>query len=660
MNKFITPFLSKRSFLKGSTQFVFTAALAFVSFFSTAQPIKALSDGKLYTFDAQAPTLLIGNAVTITGITAGQVLVGMDYRPNTGELIGLGYNSGTNAARLYSINTTSGAATAIGAADITLTLGTGPVAFDFNPTVDRIRVMGSNNKNYRLNPNNGAIAATDFDLNYKAADANFGKNPYIGSCAYTNSYIGATATTLYDFDDSLNVFATQVPPNDGVLNSLAGPTGITINTTDRSSDMDIFYDKATSTNKAYFSANPDGTTNDNLYTVNLTTGVSTLVGLIGTGLAVQDIAVAIDRTLPNPTGKTVFALTQTNAGANNNIISFNTSNPSVIRSLVTVTGLKAGQGIVGMDIRPSDTKLYALGKKTGVDSISLYTINTTTGVATLVKDSIVKMELGNGPIALDFNPVVDRIRIVSSNKNNYRLHPATLAVTTDTALTYKAGDVNAGKTPFVGSVAYTNSFAGTTTTKLYDIDDSLSVLAQQNTPNGGFLNTIGSLGKTLGKMDATSDLDIVYDKTSSANTAYLAANTGTDVNDDLYTVDLATGKATLVGRIGFGSAIRDIAGEVPAITAGIETSAPVSFQLAVYPNPTHSNTMISFSLENNSRASIMIYDYSGKLISKIADQAFNAGKNQFELATADLAKGIYFVTLTVNNTSQNVSKLVVD
>lgn len=636
------------------------ASLASVSFLSVAQPIKALSDGKLYTFDAQAPTLLIGTPITITGITSGQVLVGMDYRPNTGELIGLGYNSGTNAARLYTINTTSGAATAIGAADITLTLGTGPVAFDFNPTVDRIRVMGSNNKNYRLNPNNGAIGATDLDLNYKAADVNFGKNPYIGTCAYTNSYIGATATTLYDFDDSLNVFATQIPPNDGVLNSLAGPTGITINTTDRSSDMDIYYDKATSTNKAYFTANPDGTTNDNLYTVNLSTGATTLVGLIGTGLAVQDIAVAIDRTLPNPTGKTVFALTQTNAGANNNIISFNTSNPSVIRSLVTVTGLKTGQGIVGMDIRPSDAKLYALGKKTGVDSVSLYTINTTTGAATLVKDTIVKMELGNGPIALDFNPVVDRIRIVSSNKNNYRLHPATLAVTTDTALTYKAGDVNAAKTPFVGSVAYTNSFAGTTTTKLYDIDDSLSVLTQQNTPNGGFLNTIGSLGKTLGRTDATSDLDIIYDKTGSTNTAYLAANTGTDANDDLYTLDLATGTATLVGRIGFGSAIRDIAGEVPALTAGLNESAPVSFQLGVYPNPAGNTAALTFTLENNSKATIMVYDYSGKLVSTIAEQQFAAGANQVELNTASLAKGMYFITLTVNNQSQNVTKIVVE
>lgn len=624
-----------------------------------AQRIKALSNGKIYTFDAKTPSTLIGTPLTIIGIGSGQTLVGIDYRPNTAELIGLGYDFGSGKARLYAINTTTGTAAPIGSNDITLELGSGPVGFDFNPTVDRIRVVGANNKNYRLNPNNGAIAATDQNLKYKTGDVNEGKDPFIGTCAYTNSYIGATSTALYDFDDSLNVFSLQSPPNDGVLNSLAGPSGLMINTVERSSDMDIYFDKATSANTAFFVANPNSTQNDNLYTVNLSTGAATLVGLIGSGLAVQDIAAVIEPEQPVFTGKTIYALTQTNGGLNNNLISFSSENPSVIRGLITLSGLKTGQGIAGMDFRPADGKLYAMGKKPGVDSLSLYTINTTTGVASLVKDTVIVMPLGNGPIAFDFNPVADRIRIVASNGNNYRLNPINLAQVVDTALTYRTGDVNAAKKPFVGSVAYTNSFAGATSTAMYDIDDSLSVLARQNTPNSGILDTKGALGIDLNKADATSDIDIVYDLEKSKDFAFLCANTGTEVNDNLYSIDIATGATTLIGRIGFGSAVRDIACQVTLVT-GITQKNKVNFDMQVFPNPASNSSILQLNLEKKSSVLVQIYDYTGKLMNVVANDSFSSGNHQLNLNIEQLAKGIYFVSVVVDQAAQQVSKLVIE
>ena len=102
-----------------------------------------------------------------------------------------------------------------------LTLGSNSaISFDFNPTVDRIRVVGANKKNYRLHPVTGAIAATDMDLAYAVGDVNAAASAAIGACAYTNSYIGSTVTTLYNYDMSLNILTTQIPPNKGTLNTV--------------------------------------------------------------------------------------------------------------------------------------------------------------------------------------------------------------------------------------------------------------------------------------------------------------------------------------------------------------------------------------------------------------------------------------------------------
>ena len=43
--------------------------------------------------------------------------------------------------------------------------------------------------------------------------------------AYTNSWKGTKATTLYDIDAATGALVTQAPPNDGVLNTV-GPLGI--------------------------------------------------------------------------------------------------------------------------------------------------------------------------------------------------------------------------------------------------------------------------------------------------------------------------------------------------------------------------------------------------------------------------------------------------
>jgi hypothetical protein len=129
-------------------------------------------------------------------------------------------------------------------------------------------------------------------LNFASGDLNFGKDPSVGTGAYTNSFAGATTTTLYNYDDSLNVLTTQVPPNDGKLNTI-GSSGLLINLADQSTDLDIFYDKIALTNRAYLAANVGAAAFDNLYTVNLASGVATPVGKIGFGSSIVDLAAFI-------------------------------------------------------------------------------------------------------------------------------------------------------------------------------------------------------------------------------------------------------------------------------------------------------------------------------------------------------------------------------
>ena len=276
--------LKQSAMLHHSTLFSFFTTLRFCLpcllgcyFFCTntlyAQNVFAVSGSNLISFEATAPTLLLSNTV-ITGIDADLSISGMDFRPATGQLYALGYNQTSGNARIYTIDKTTGAATAVGAAPIALDPEMGKIGFDFNPTVDRIRVTGSNNANYRLHPVTGALVAVDGDLSFSGTDPNAGANPSVGTVAYTNSYIGATSTTLYNIDDSLGILTTQLPPNNGVLNTV-GNLGINLHPDNQTSDFDIVFDAATASNVAFLVTSDEFTFLDYLFSVNLQTGAST-------------------------------------------------------------------------------------------------------------------------------------------------------------------------------------------------------------------------------------------------------------------------------------------------------------------------------------------------------------------------------------------------
>lgn len=238
-----------------------TAAVMAFAISAQAEPITVLTSGnRLLTVDSATPSTTSEDPVTVTGLASGETLLAIDYRPATGTLYGLGSTS-----RIYSINAQTGRATAVGAAGA-FTLNGTSFGFDFNPTVDRIRITSDTDQNLRVNPNDGTLAATDGTLAYAAGDPNNGDNPNIVGVAYTNSFAGAGATTLYDIDSAQDVLAIQNPPNNGTLVTV-GPLGV--DTTDR-----VGFDISGTTGVAYASlTNATGVTQ--LYTINLLSGTAT-------------------------------------------------------------------------------------------------------------------------------------------------------------------------------------------------------------------------------------------------------------------------------------------------------------------------------------------------------------------------------------------------
>jgi hypothetical protein len=142
-------------------------------------------------------------SMAITGLASGEQLLAIDFRPATGQLYGV-----SSASKLYTIDLATATASAVGSGFTPAILGS-DVGFDFNPTVDRIRLVTNTGQNLRLNPITGAVAAVDGNLNPAGAS--------VSGAGYTNSFAGATTTTLYDIDVASDRLLIQNPPNAGTL-----------------------------------------------------------------------------------------------------------------------------------------------------------------------------------------------------------------------------------------------------------------------------------------------------------------------------------------------------------------------------------------------------------------------------------------------------------
>lgn len=224
---------------------------------------------------------------TVTGLGDDEELLGIDYRVAYGVLFAF-----SSKGQLYTVDTASGALTAVGTPLAAGTLKSGQFGFDFNPAADRIRVVNELGQNLRLHPVTGEIASTDPDLQYAQGDAHFGKQPAVIAAAYTYNQQDSKLTTNYAIDKTSGNLLTQgtvegsspaVSPNTGQLYTV-GNLGL-------DSLQQVSFDISDLKNIALIAVSTTAMPDSTLYQVDLTSGKTTKLGKLATGSALRGIAI---------------------------------------------------------------------------------------------------------------------------------------------------------------------------------------------------------------------------------------------------------------------------------------------------------------------------------------------------------------------------------
>lgn len=531
------------------------SACSAVSPLPTGLPVSITAltaEGKLLQFTPGGATG-VSTLLTISGLQAGESVVGIDYRPADGKLVAL-VKSGT-VGQLYTIDRTTGQATLLSRTGTNLlTLAGTRYGIDFNPVPGALRIISDNEENYRL--------VFSADLSTYSVNIDTPLNPAANtiSAAYSNSFTGTPVTTLYGLDSVTDNLVLQggidgaTNPNSGVLTPV-GSLGV--NFSERAG-FDI--DGVTGTGIA--ALNVAGTNSTGIYAINLRTGSASCLGTIPAprGQLVTDIAI------PTPAPAIAYGLT-----TSNQLVSFRPNAAGVSSLLsgpIAITGLGLNETIVGMDIRPKTGALTIVTRNIVTNVGAVYEVNRSTAAATLINANAgqtLSFITSATVFGVDFNPVPNALRIVSNANDNIRL-------TFPTGTTGYNVVVDGAITPAAqtSAAAYTNNFDGTTSTRLYVIDTMSNQLKYQNPPNDGTQIVVGSLGITTDSSNSAMDI-IGGSGVGAALSTDIGTNIGNTVtyaaltvggSSNLYRINLQSGAATQVGTTPIG-------GTTPLVLKGL-------------------------------------------------------------------------------------------
>jgi Domain of unknown function (DUF4394) len=217
------------------------------------------------------------------------------------------------------------------------------------------------------------------------------------------------------------------------------------------------------------------------------------------------------------------------------LLVFDPKSPAQVKE-IRIEGVS--EKLIGIDWRPSDRSIYGL-----TATSEIFRIDPTNGKATFVS-ALTQSFDGGARCGIDFNPQTDKLRLLSSEGQNFRVHPDLGATAIDRQLTYAAIDRNAGKRPAVTAVAYTHSFPGSETTLYLGIDAATDTLVRIDPPNDGIVWTIGELGVDFGDQGGFE----IVGEAGEPDLAWAASGS------QLFQINLTTGATTTAGRIGFGGA----------------------------------------------------------------------------------------------------------
>ena len=237
----------------------------------------------LFDFSSAAP----GTTTTVGTVTAstGFVVTSIAFQPTTGQLYGFQYNATTNQGQLVTISRFTAAVAAVGSPfTIGSTSGSAgnSATISFNPSNGAVRLVTGTFGNYRINPTTGALLGQDPSVAYAAGDPNANNTFQISGVAYNSG------ATLYDLDYINGSLATQ-NLSTGALTTV-GSLGVTPTQGAPSTGLTIGMGNAAFLNSTV--STQGGAVRDNLYSVDLTTGATTLVGSIGSTATFNTVDIA--------------------------------------------------------------------------------------------------------------------------------------------------------------------------------------------------------------------------------------------------------------------------------------------------------------------------------------------------------------------------------
>jgi hypothetical protein len=258
----------------------------------------------------------VGVAVGVTGLEANDNLLGIDFRPGTGQVYAIGSQN-----NVYTLNQTTFAATLVGNfADGVSDDPAGPgnlsgnqFAFDFNPafTPDAAanprgsfaRIISDTGTNRVINGNTGEyLGGAKTDVFYATGDANEGADPNIQGIAYDNSFFGTTSTTQFGIDVDQNALV-NVANNAGLLTTVGGLGAAFTG--------EVGFDISGVSGIGYATFETGGllgAETSELYTINLDDGTASLQGGFGTlGSNIRSLTV-VGAAVPEPSSLSLLAL----------------------------------------------------------------------------------------------------------------------------------------------------------------------------------------------------------------------------------------------------------------------------------------------------------------------------------------------------------------
>lgn len=247
--------------------------------------------GELLRFKAGNPRAILSRK-KIGGLN--EDVRGIDFRVSHGVLFVLG-----TSGRLYTLDTATAQATAVG--ETPLALPAVETGFDFNPTVDRIRVALADGTNLRAHPVTGAQVDSDpkadgvqrdGPLVYAPGDPHAGWPALVNGVAYTYNAKNDKLTTNFAIDGARGTLVTM-GSREGVEPAVSPNSGqvFTVGSLKTGPVTAVSFDISDAHNSAYLAASRVGDSRTHLFRVNLDTGEAAYLASIGKKERIRGLAI---------------------------------------------------------------------------------------------------------------------------------------------------------------------------------------------------------------------------------------------------------------------------------------------------------------------------------------------------------------------------------